>query len=171
MSISRRGALLGATAAVAVAGVPLAVQASDTVLLARIEQFHDVYGELQDVWAKHLAHRAAVKARPDCPPLGESFEGNKAHHDYMDAHDGSRYWDPANRLNEQSGALANAIFETPARTAKGALEKLKIAYMAVGDGESTVTGDRDLLVFQDLAAPWMEAVIADFERLVGEVRP
>ena len=127
-------------------------------------------GEGEVAWAKHLAHRAAVKARPDCPPFGESIEGNQAHHDFLVAHDCSRYWDRANRLNDQSGPLANAIFETPARTAKGALEKLKIAYMAVGDGEGTVTGDCDLVAFQDLAAPWMEAVIADFERLTGEAR-
>ncbi len=53
----------------------------------------------------------------------------------------------------------------------GALEKLKIAYTAVGDGVETDTGDSDLESFQDLEAPLMEAVIADFECLIGRMQP
>jgi len=68
MSISRRTALLATGAAAITAGVvtaPLAMQADDADLLARIGQFHDVYGEWQDVWEKHRTHRAAVEAMPD----------------------------------------------------------------------------------------------------------
>ncbi len=171
MSISRRDALLGASAAVAVAGAPTAVaaQASDANLLALVEQFHDVYGECQDVWEKHRAHRASVEAMPDCPrPPFLPPDYGHGHTAFLAAHDGHKYLGEANRLNDQTGALAKTIFGTPAQTVKGALEKLKIAYVAVGDGEETGTGDPDLESFQDLEAPWMEAVIADFERLIGE---
>ena len=174
-AITRRGVLAGATAAVAVATVsaPTPALADDAILLARIQRFHDVYGELQDVWARQKAHRAQIGAMPDCPgpqtwPSGEYALPRAA---FLETHDAFRYWDECNRLNEQTGALAKAIFETPAQTARGVLEKLKIAYLAVGDGEETDTGDNDLEAFQDLAAPWMEVVIADFERLSGEARP
>ncbi len=167
-AITRRDAMLGASAAVAVATVAAhAVQADDAVLLARIGQFHDVYGELQDVWGKHQAHRAAVEAMPDCPQV--PFYRDRT--TFLEANDAYRGWEQCNRLNEQTGALAKTIFGTPARTSRGALEKLKIAYMAVGDGEETGTGDPDLESFQDLKAPWMETVIADFERLAEEARP
>ncbi len=164
-AITRRGALLSAGAAVAVATVaaPTTAVADDAVLLARIEQFHDVYGELQDVWEKHQAHRASVEAMPDCPQI-PFYRDRTA---FLKAHDAYRGWEQGNRLNEQTGALAKTIFGTPAQTVKGALEKLKIAYVAVGDGEETGTGDPDLESFQDLKAPWMEAVSADFERLIG----
>jgi len=184
MSISRRTALLATGAAAITTGVvtaPLASNAAgakaalagDTVLLARIEQFHDVYGELQDAWGKDRAHRAAVLAMPDCPkPPGFPTGGDySARETFMEAHDAYRGWDQCNRLNEQTGALAKTIFGTPARTAKGALEKLKIAYIAVGNGAGRGGGDSDLETFQDLKAPWMETVIADFERLAGEARP
>jgi hypothetical protein len=160
--------MLGASAAVAVATVaaPTPALADDAVLLARIQQFHDVYGELQDVWGKHQAHRAAVEAMPDCPQI-PFYRDRTA---FLEAHDAYRGWEQGNRLNERTGALAKTIFGTPAQTAKGALEKLKIAYTAVGDGEETGTGDPDLGSFQDLKAPWMEAVIADFERLIEGMR-
>ncbi len=46
MTISRRGALIGAGAAAVVAGVPGAVVGEDAALLARIGQFHHLY----DAW-------------------------------------------------------------------------------------------------------------------------
>ncbi len=172
--VTRRDAMLGASAAAAVAGVPTAVaaQACDANLLALVEQFHDVYGECQDVWEKHRAHRASVEAMPDCPrPPFLPPDYGHGHTAFLAAHDAHKYLGEANRLNDQTGALAAAIFETPAESAKGALEKLKIAYTAVGDGEGTATGDNDLEAFQDLDAPWMQNVIADFERLIRGMRP
>ena len=185
MNITRRDALLGATAAAAVTGLtvaPLAIQAAgvkaalagDTVLLARIAQFNEIYEVARSSWRECSEHRAKVEAMPDCPsgrgPCGDLAEmraRNKAHWDFLEARGVWDGYDEPNRLNDQAGALAKAIFETPAQTAKGAIEKLKIAYTAVGDGEGTSTGDNDLEAFQDLEAPWMEAVIADFERLLG----
>ncbi len=170
MQISRRDALMGAGAAAVVAGVPGAVLGEDAVLLARLGQFHDVYGEWQHVWAKQQAHRASVEAMSGCPQLGANLNHNKAHFAFLEAHDAYRYEDQSRRLGDQTGVLVKGIFETPAQTAKGALEKLKIAYTAIGDGGESDNGDIDLEAFQDWNAPWMEAVIRDLERLAGEAR-
>ncbi len=165
MQISRRDALMGAGAAAVVAGVPGAAMDEDAVLLARLGQFRDVYGEWQRVWAKQKAHRARVEAMPDYPSRG----GHKRR-DFLETHDAYRYYDESSRLGDQTGVLVKGIFETPAQTAKGALEKLKIAYTAIGDGGESDNGDIDLEAFQDWNAPWMEAVIRDLERLAGEAR-
>ncbi len=67
MQISRRDALMGATAAAVVAGVPGAVQADDAVLLARVAQFHETYEASRRSWRECSEHRAKVEAMPDCP--------------------------------------------------------------------------------------------------------
>jgi len=179
MNITRRNALRGATAAAVVTGaitVPLAIKAAgvkaalgadDAVLLARIEQFHDLYDAQNRVWAKQQAHRAEIEARPDCPAL-DPATSSQAHFAFLEANDAYRHCDDLERLYKQTGALANAIFETPARTTKGALEKLKIAYTAIGDGEGS--GDEGLLLCQNPKALWLDSVVADFERLAGEAR-
>ncbi|MCH8187841.1 MAG: hypothetical protein IIB66_03905 [Proteobacteria bacterium] len=175
MSISRRSALIGASAAVVTgaAVVPLAMKAAgvkaalagdDAALLAQVARFHDVYDKGNRVWAKQKAHRALIEAMPDCPRISPWSENN-AHFAFLEAHDAYRYWDECNRLNDLVGALANAIFETPARTLRDVLEKLKIAHIALGNYDED--GDTDLEVFQDRERPWMETVIADLERLAG----
>ena len=50
---------------------------------------------------------------------------------------------------------------------EGAVEKVKIAYLATGDGEGTYTGDADLDAYQDFETPWMANAIADLDRLAG----
>lgn len=50
---------------------------------------------------------------------------------------------------------------------RGAVEKLKIAYMVNGDGEGADNGDADLDVYQ-VEDPWMPKVIRDLERLAQE---
>ena len=85
----------------------------------------------------------------------------------MDKHGESALYDRRNDLSDQCGRLANAIFDTPARTVGATLEKLRIAYIATGDGPDTCTGDGDLEAHQDLDTPWMKSVIADLEHLTG----
>ena len=111
MQISRRSALLGASAAVAVAGVPGAVQADDAALLAQVAEFHELYDRSKRSWAKQKRQREAVEDMPDCPELDGTREGNRAHSDFMDAHDAYKHSDECNRLNDLTGALANEIFE------------------------------------------------------------
>ncbi len=177
MQISRRGALLGASAAAVVAGVPGAVQGEDAALLAQVAQFHELFETWGRVQEKAIAHSAAVKALPDYPSfdpstfnsLQEAQEAWRREEEFVEAHDSHKYWDQSGRLGEQAGALANAIIETPAMTWRGAVEKFKIAHIVVGNNHQD--GDEDLDAYQDWDAPWMETVIADFERLLGGMRP
>ena len=88
----------------------------------------------------------------------------------LSPHDASRYYNKANDLWDQTGAVVNAIFGTPAQTAKGVLEKVRILYIARGDYDDD-DGDTDLEAHQDdKNNPWFGAVIADLERLAGEAR-
>ena len=166
-AITRRGAMLGATAAAVVAGVPSAVQGEDAALLAQVVRFHDLYDTWRDVWAKQQEHRARIEAMADCPPISP-YSNTSAHFAFLEAHDAYKYCDESSRLGELAGQLANAIVETPARTFRGAVEKFKIAHLAVGSYEDD--GDEGLEAYQDWDKPWMATVAADFERLLGGMR-
>ncbi len=163
MQISRRDALLGATAAAVVAGAAGAVQGDDAVLLAQIARFNNCYDTWQRGWARHSEHRAQIAAMPDCPPA-EMGTFNE-HFAFLQTHDTSGYYEDSGRLGEQTGEAVNAVFEIPAETVRGAFEKLKIVHIVVGNNHQD--GDEDLDAYQDWDAPWMETVIADFERLLG----
>ena len=161
MQISRRDALLGATTAVAVAAVPVIVRANDVVLLARCEQFHDLYEAAGRVWEKQKAHQTRIEAMDEG---GHSTWQEQ--YAFMEAHGAYKYRGELNGLWEQTGALANVIFETPAKTARGVLEKVRIVYAARGDyGQD---GDDELDACQDNS--WFGHVITDLERLAGEAR-
>ncbi len=164
MQISRRNALLGATAAVAVAGVPGAVQGQDAVLLAQVAQFHELYDRSKRSWAKQKRQRETAEDMPDCPDRVDKPEAYLA---FLDAHGAD--FEGCNRLSDLTGALANEIFETPPLTWRGAVEKFKIAHLAVGSyGDG---GDEGLEAYQDWANPWMETVAKDFDHLLGGMRP
>ena len=169
--LTRRSALKGASAAVAVAGVPTVVQAADTGLLAQIEQFNDLYRRSTRLWQKNKEHQAEIEAMPDCPgpetwPMGGYGHARAA---FLEAHDGYRYYDKANEMWNETGAAVNTIFETPAQTATGVLEKVRILYIARGDYDDADNGDTDLESHQnDTKSPWFGSVIADLKRLAGE---
>ena len=180
MNITRRAALTGAaaiavTGAVPIAAVPTAVAAqpqADVDLLARVEQFNDLYEASCSAWEKQHAHRARIKAMPECPDANDWHDPvdaparHRAHTEFLDAHGFHAFYVEANNLNNQAGALAITIFQTPAKTVRGVAEKVRILYLARGhfDGE----GDDDLESFQDAEnSPWFGAVIADLERLVA----
>ncbi len=170
-NLSRRAVLAGSTAAL-VAAVPVGAALSspgDVVLLARVARFRALEDEYQRVDEKQRAHRERIEAMPGCPPLNGTVENGHAHIAFLEAHDAFRYCDEGNNANNARGALANVVFETPAETARGVLEKLKIINMALGNHGDD--GDIDLEAFQDRGEPWMESVIADLERLTGETRP
>jgi hypothetical protein len=164
MTISRRGVLIGAgAAAVAVAGVPRTAQGDDAVLLARVAQFNDCYDTWRRGWARYSEHRAQIAAMPGCPPA--EFGTFSEHITFLQTHDTSGYYEECSGLGEQTGEAVNAVFEIPAETVKGAFEKLKIVHIVVGNNHQD--GDEDLDAYQDWDAPWMETVLADFERLAG----
>ena len=88
-------------------------------------------------------------------------------HAFMKAKGVWKLSDKANAAGRAMGKAANRVFAVPARTYRGAIEKVKIAYIATGDGEGTYTGDADLDAYQDFETPWMANAIADLERLAG----
>lgn len=114
--------------------------------------------------------RIRADAHPDCPtyftPV-DSPEGFRQFWAFMEEQGVWKLADRANELNKQRGAAAKAIFAVPANTVRGALGKLEIVRLAIGDiGEG---GDMDLECFQDHNATWFAAVIGDLERLAGDV--
>ena len=157
----------------AVAGVPGAVQGEDAVLLAQVARFHELYEAWGQLHEKAIAHSAAVKALPDYPSfdpstfssMQEARDAWRREEEFVEAHDSHKYWDQSGRLGEQIGALANAIIEIPAMTWRGAVEKFKIAHIVVGNNYQD--GDENLDAYQDWENPWMETVVADFDRLLG----
>ena len=166
-AITRRGALIGASAAVAVAGVPGAVMGDDAALLAQVAQFHGFFDAWQRTWAKQTAHRAQVEAMPGCPRFGSS-NFSRDYSAFLKAHDAYRHCDESNRCSERMGAIATAIFQTPAQTFNGVFEKFRIAHLATGNYDGD--GDEGLEAYQDWEKPWMATVAADFERLLGGMR-
>ncbi len=121
-----------------------------------------------DLRQKQQAHRAEIEARPDCPPP-DPATSSRAHFAFLEANDVFRYCRESEQLHEQIGPLVTAVFETPAQTAQGVLEKVRIMYLARGDFDQQ--GDEALEVFQDdRNSPWFGAVISDLERLAGETR-
>ncbi len=72
--------------------------------------------------------------------------------------------DRSTKLWQNTGALANAVFASPARTVMGAVEKLKIVRLALGRGFDD--GDISLNAYQSCEGEgWFASVLRDFERL------
>jgi len=171
--LSRRAALIGAGAAVATGTAALAgaPDNSDTELLARVAEFHRLYREscaASEAW--HEA-RDRADAHPDCPPLtAPAFDrqGHEQWEAFMIEQGVYALGARSNDLGMAAGAAANAVSAIPAQTLRGALEKLKIVRLAVGDSYDALgTGDEDLDAFQGYGDPWFGNVIVDLERLGG----
>ncbi len=142
----------------------------DTELLARVAEFYPAREKHNTAAEAWHTRREEADAMPDCPPHAiPAFD--KAGHDRWDAFMKAKgVWklaDKANAAGRAMGKVANRVFAIQARTYKGAVEKVKIAYLATGDGEGTGTGDVDLDAYQDWETPWMANAIADLERLAG----
>lgn len=168
---SRRAILAGvAIAPIAAAVLPVTAMADvDGELLARVETFWRCHGEAVQAHEKWITEQHRVEALPDCPPLiAEDRAQHARYWDFLGQRGVWRLADHADELHRQQGAAVNAVFDQPARTIRGALEKLRIAYTAIGDGEGTCSGgDADLESYQDIDRPWMANVVADLERLAA----
>ncbi len=142
----------------------------DTELLARVAEFYparEKHNLASEAWH---TRREEADAMPDCPPDAiPAFD--KAGHDrwtaFMKEQGVWRLSDKSNAAARAMGKVANRVFATPAHTYEGAAEKVKIAYLATGDGEGTLTSDADLSAYQDYENPWMKNAIADLVRLAG----
>ena len=86
--------------------------------------------------------------------------------EFLEKHGDGRYWEPMNQATEAMVEAAKAVFEAPAHTLPGALNKLRIVAIAVGDGVDG--GDHGLALQQEIGQPWIDMVIADLECLAGE---
>ena len=78
--------------------------------------------------------------------------------------------DTLSTIHNLAGEAAKAVFAIPAQTVRGALEKLKIVYLAVGNGKANPedAGDYDLALYQTSETSWFAIAIADLERLTGQ---
>ncbi len=142
----------------------------DAKLLARVAKFYRAFEKHKIASEASSARRDEAEAMPDCPPdTIPAFD--KAGHDrwkaFMKAKGVWKLADKANAAGRAMGKAANRVFSIPSRTYWGAVEKVKIAYIAIGDGDGTYTGDADLDAYQDFENPWMANAIADLERLGG----
>ena len=157
---------------------PVVVAADDSELLARVADFWKAHKD--DKRKGEISHACykKMKTMQDFPGYPTPDMGTPERERYDAEHsrcaDASGYhpaFDLWNEAGKDMGAAANAVFAIPAQTVRGAVEKLKIAYLATGDGEGTATGDDGLETYQDLKAPWMANVLADLERLATTERP
>ncbi len=151
MSISRRGALLGASAAAVVAGVPGAVLAGDPAI--------GLSDQLRATWA---AWCSAMNAHEDaCHRAGfNTLEGHKADR----ALGIEPLWQEVGHWKARFWDLQARLLDTPATTTRGVLAKLRGFY---GDGEIAIimAGDDPT---DDLPAEYAASVYRDLERLAGE---
>ncbi len=142
----------------------------DADLLARVAEFYSAlekHNIASEAW--HTRH-AEAEAMPDCPPhAAPAFDkaGSDRWNAFMKAKGVFKLSNKSNAAGRAMGKAANRVFATPAHTYRGAVEKVKIAYLATGDEEGSGTGDADLAAYQDLESPWMANAIADLERLAG----
>ncbi len=130
-------------------------------LLARIAEFHELHVVATSAREKWIKERHRVEELPDTPPLAAQGITELAEKCRV-------AWD-------RRGAAANAVFDTPAHSLYGAVEKLKILRMALGDFPGDDSADGDLEAYQttrpDKGLSWFELVIADLERLASVPTP
>ena len=134
---------------------------ADAELLSRVETFWAAHKEANDSSKKWFAEYDRVNALPEFPP----YTDRKAHDAFFEEHTNHALFDISNKANKRQGRIVNAVFDSPAKTFRGVLAKLKIVEVAYGTGKED--GDTDLEVFQSAAVPWLENAIGDFERLAG----
>ena len=136
-------------------------------VIALAVQFHTAHGEAlagHDAW---VSEKNRVEALPDCPRFtfpAEDRAGYERHNDFMREHGVRALGDRSNENWRKAGALANAVFASPARTVTGTVEKLKILRLALGDhGEDR---DSNLNAYNE-GESWFVSVIRDLERLAA----
>ena len=142
----------------------------DSELLSRITEFHRLYAISRAAGETWISEQHRVEALPDCPPNAtpawdrEAYERRQA---LMRQHGVIALSDHSTVCWRRVGKIVGEIFATPARTLKGANEKLKIAIL--GSGGEADGGDDDLEAYQPYPGPrWLALVARDFERLAGE---
>ena len=190
MIISRRDALMGATAAAAVTGLtvaPLAMKAAgvkaalanaDPQIEALIGQLgaanarYDALNARRDV-ALRLIPRAVEKARDAyCCPAAAPQDVQDAYNRHYEASGVSELDDQSGPLLDRISDIEAQIVQTPAMTLHGALSKARIAWHVTAAMESLDETDPDLDgKFGRLDDPvFIWSILRDLEHLAGEAR-
>ena len=153
MQISRRDALLGASAAAVVAGVPGAVLAGDPAI--------GLSDQLRATWA---AWCSAMDAHEDaCHRAGLTIlESREVHRE----HGIEPLWQEVEHRKARFWDLQARLLDTPATTTRGVLAKIRGFY---GDDETAniMAGG---LPCDPLDSEFAASIYRDLERLAGEAR-
>ncbi len=164
MQISRRDALMGATAAAVVTGTtaaPLAIKAAGVEAALAGDPAIGLSDQLRATWT---AWCSAMDAHEDaCHRAGLTiFESREVHRE----HGIEPLWQEVEHRKARFWDLQARLLDTPATTTRGVLAKLRGFY---GDGEIAIimAGDDPT---DDLPAEYAASVYRDLERLAGEAR-
>ena len=178
MQISRRDALMGASAAAVVAGAITAPLAIKAALAETADPVIGLSVQLCDVWKAWMSAQEAIEetlvqvhkdiggriifemaeailiagqSAADPPVAPFLFDGRKSLRQ-EEQHWKARFWE-----------LQARLLDTPATTTRGVLAKLRGFY-----------GDREIATirtgFDDLPGEYAASIYRDLERLAGEVR-
>ena len=181
MSISRRDALVGATAAAVVTGAtmaPMALKAAgnpDADLLALCDRLDTTLAACEEAHRKLRKTRSeAEKTMPlEKPWLADDDPAEKArkragYDRHMEGHGVSALYRDWIRLLTECGNLSVAVLRTRARTPAGIIRKLDLVRDAADDDELAMDwgaahGEPDPVAFV------VESIRADLEQLAGRV--
>ena len=125
---------------------PITTGESDDVLMRLIAEFGANNRARHEVREILNRHRDCTSAPPD------------DHHTVLQPE-----WQ---RLLNAIAAIGNEIFNTPAHTLQGAVEKLKIVRLQRGDYDCKIDVELDCCMESDDES-WFASVMKDFERLIA----
>lgn len=145
----------------------------DAALISLIGEFHEAHTEAKPASERWVSEKDRVEALPECPPdfnPRDSQEGYERHEAFLTEHGVHALVDHSEECWRRTGALANRISATPAKTFVGVFEKLKIVRLATGDDAGTGDHDESLNAYHpDTGVSWFASVMSDFERIIGHV--
>ncbi|MCH7932005.1 MAG: hypothetical protein IH906_07350 [Proteobacteria bacterium] len=154
---------LKAGVGLAALGQRYAATVDDAALMGLIADFHKADAEATAAREKYSAEKHRVEALPECPDFSEpaaTGKGRPPYFVFLKEQGVDELCDRWNELLKGVGRISNAAFATEAHTLRGAVEKLKIVYLA-GD-------DEDLDVYDEPQGSWRASVMRDFDRLAGQ---
>jgi hypothetical protein len=175
MSISRRDALTGATAAVAVAAIPATVQANDALLEALYADWREAWG----IWsrANTVADKTRIDALRSCEPspVDTNYTSGAELEEAWDAWGAKRQAakgrsdvvelkSQADAAYDVEQAAFNRLMEAPVSSARGVMFKLRGCFLDFEIAQIRA-GDYDV---DDLPAEYAAIIYRDLERLAGE---
>ncbi len=186
MNITRRDALLGATAAVAVAGVPLTAIAASEPIMPMFAQMEKLYAESGACMEAYHAAERRIPAH-----LTRALESYRAplympaklraeYHQAYAAVGCERLSDESDEIMERYTDISVELFQTPATTYQGLIAKTRAAYrISIGqECSADPLGPADAPFYPDAnghggleSSVMLWSIVQDFERLIGGMQP